>query len=807
MFRFLATVLVAIAAFAHPAFAATFRAPGQAAPAIVVLEAMPKRLAAAVEENGRLRVGDVRDLPKAVLTPGWQAVAGGWVTRFTVTSAGAEGLRVKLALGAVPGMMDVRVQGAGDVESMLIEPRNGPEAWTPLTDGDTQVIEVFSTVLPAANAVTVAAVVHQTASPLAKAAGTCTVPVNCSTGTPTLDTAIAQAKKSMMRILFTDGGGSFVCTATLIDTARRPSPYVMTANHCIGTAASASSISTLWFYENATCDAASTVSRTQVAGGMQLVFGNHNVDATLMLMNGSPPAGAYYAPVNRVEMSVGESIVSLSHPSGDTARLALGSVSNQYRLIERPQDFNAVRFTRGIIEGGSSGSGLFTLAGSTLQFRGTLLGTTTSNSAVGMSCTDTNEEALYSRFDIFAPEVDAYIGTATVAADDSPNRPQDVTTSADITPSGTTPGTFARDGLRIDYAGDLDTFKFTLASAAVVSAWTEGATNLDTVGAILDGDGSWIASNDDAQTSSNHMGVTAALAAGTYYVQVGHWDPSGVGPYNLRVRADSVAATNYTDLWSSSSEPGWGININHQGNLVFASLFTYDTDGTPMWLAMPGGQAFTDASTSATQPAFTGTLYRYTGAPFNGAWRAANATAVGTMTLRFSSTGAAQLQYSVNGVNVTKAITRFVFLQANTCTWSAFDRTISDNYQDLWYDAAEPGWGLNLAHQIDGTGKELMFASLFTYDANGNGLWLYMSSGTKVSSGKYTGTLYRNTGVPFSTVPWVPGVPLAVGSMTVTLTDGANGTLQYTYNGSTVTKPITRFVYATPKPDCSTDIN
>ena len=46
-------------------------------------------------------------------------------------------------------------------------------------------------------------------------------------------------------------------------------------------------------------------------------------------------------------------------------------------------------------------------------------------------------------------------------------------------------------------------------------------------------------------------------------------------------------ATNYQDLWYAApaeSEAGWGVNFTHQGDIIFATWFTYDVDGTPLWL-------------------------------------------------------------------------------------------------------------------------------------------------------------------------------------------------------------------------------
>src|SRR3990167_7926115 len=63
------------------------------------------------------------------------------------------------------------------------------------------------------------------------------------------------------------------------------------------------------------------------------------------------------------------------------------------------------------------------------------------------------------------------------------------------------------------------------------------------------------------------------------------------------------------------------------------------------------------------------------------------------------------------------------------------------NYQDLWWNPAESGWGINITHQGD-----TMFATWFIYDAAGKPLWLVMSNGVKSGSGSFSGDLYRTSG-------------------------------------------------------------
>ena len=778
-----------------------FRAP-RLAPVDAVALAAPapaaKGAAAGEEPDGRIRVATVRALAKAARIEQWTPVEGGFVARLRAASEEAQGLRVKLELGAVPGALEVRVQGIdGRVETMVADPALGAEAWTPWTEGATQMIEVFSPYLPAAGTVHIGAVLHFTASPFAKAAGTCTVPTMCAPTDAALGagvaSAIAERKKSVMKLNFIDGASGYVCSGTLINTEKFPSPYLLTANHCINNASAALSVATFWFYESTACDGAITSpDYVQVSGGAQLVFANENVDSTLLQMNQPAPAGALFSGWNAARVAAGAPIVSISHPVGDTSRYAIGNISQEYRILGRPQDMYGVRFTKGIIEGGSSGSGLFTMAGGTLQLRGILTGTTI-RQAGGLSCTNLNEEGLYSRFEIFYPEIAQYIGNAVQAPDDAPNRVQDFAgrpldlagTDAPLNARG---GTLAIDNRRIDYAGDLDLYRFTVSSTSYVSAWTEGA-NLDTVGSILDSRGVSLESNDDAQAGDNHAGLTRKLTPGTYYFQVGHWEAAGTGAYNVRMRADVVDA-NYTDLWWNAAESGWGININHQGNTLFATLFTYDANGAPMWLVMSEG---------ARQPdgAYQGTLYRSTGPAFNAAsFLGANVVVVGTMRLAFAG-AEGTLTYTFNGTHVTKTITRQVFGTPPTCTWSAFDRSTADNYQDLWWNPSEPGWGVNLTHQ----GAKL-FATLFTYDTGNQGVWLVMSNGAQTANGRFSGALYRTSGPAFNASPWTAATPAPVGTMSFVFTNGNAGTITYSFNGVTVTKAIQRQVFAPIKTQC-----
>ncbi|HEX5130027.1 MAG TPA: hypothetical protein VFV90_09780, partial [Usitatibacter sp.] len=125
------------------------------------------------------------------------------------------------------------------------------------------------------------------------------------------------------------------------------------------------------------------------------------------------------------------------------------------------------------------------------------------------------------------------------------------------------------------------------------------------------------------------------------------------------------------------------------------------------------------------------------------------------------------------------------------------------NFQGLWYRGeVESGWGVNIAHQ-----GEIIFATWFTYDADGSQMWLVGSDVRKGTGNTFTGALYRTTGPAFNSQPFTPITAAnitQVGTITFNFTDASNGTMTYTVNGVTQSKPIVRQVFG-PLPTCESN--
>ena len=326
-----------------------------------------------------------------------------------------------------------------------------------------------------------------------------------------------------------------------------------------------------------------------------------------------------------------------------------------------------------------------------------------------------------------------------------------------VTPDYIVPdGFFATDGGSVDFAG-VDTWEYT--------GFPGGTQSRARDGSIADA------------SPTNFAGQTGVLPA--------------AAPTALNVQA----------LWwraPANSESGWGLNITQQGEILFATWFTYDVDGSGLWLVASDMRRTSDNT-------YSGTLYQTRGPAFS-ATAYANSqfqpTSVGTITLAFTDANNGTFTYTVKGVTGSKPITRYVYSSpVPTCSTTTSSGTPS--YQDLWWRSpagSENGWGINITHQGD-----TLFATWFTYAADGSDLWMVMSAGTRVAPATYRGEIHRTAGPPFNATTYNPALfaPTLAGTGTFTFTDADNGTFSYTIDGVTQSKPITRYVFQAPATRCT----
>lgn len=272
--------------------------------------------------------------------------------------------------------------------------------------------------------------------------------------------------------------------------------------------------------------------------------------------------------------------------------------------------------------------------------------------------------------------------------------------------------------------------------------------------------------NDDGQLGNGGR-ASSSVAVAVLGAGVG---AGGQGVLNLGAR--------YQDLWNDPNEPGWGLGITQHGAMLFASWYSYDASGKPVWLVIPGG-----SWSSAT--AFRGALYGTAGESSAPAFTpgAVTVTPVGEALIEFLDANRATLSYTYNGVAGVRQLSRYVFDASGTVP--------AVNHSDMWWTPSESGWGLNITQQF-----QTLFAGWYTYDAGGKPSWLVLPGGSWIDPDTYGGTLYRTASTATGTA-LTQGVvaTTAVGSATLNFIDADHAEWRYTVDGIAGSKAISRLQF------------
>jgi len=429
--------------------AAVSRMPKEAAvPRIALGPLVSVQKAAPQNTGGPLQIGQGRQVQATASAADlagqlhWNTLADGTqVAALAFSSEGAQAMRLGVLAQRVPAGAVLRFygeDGADVVEKTAAELDElrkinetggvaGDDArmvWGPVTTGSVGVLEVQ---LPAgADASQLQLAVPQL-SHLAQTArdalqvniggsGSCNLDVMC--------TADLQAEsRSVAHMIFTSGGDSYVCTGTLMNDAKGSlTPYFLTANHCISTQASATSLVTYWYLRAASCGSSPNYDPAAVrtdTGGATLLYTEKTSDGTLLKLNKNLPtslglvyAGSYFG----AGLATGSSVVGVHHPAGDLQKYSVGNVTgyatctpvgngefNCSNANSSTGQFYVVGWTKGTVEQGSSGSPIFTKLGNTRYVAGTL-------NAGNASCTNPGGIDTYGRFDrAYSRGIKAYL--------------------------------------------------------------------------------------------------------------------------------------------------------------------------------------------------------------------------------------------------------------------------------------------------------------------------------------------------------------------------------------------------------------
>jgi len=364
----------------------------------------------------------------------WRSVKGGGrAARIELASTGARALRLGIRLLNAPSGLTLRFAG-GSAPSNVFGPfaaRDFPDVfpyWSPVVDGESAIVELElpRDASPGDAVLAVPTISHLTASvgPFKSgsdpfkaigSAGPCEVDVAC---TEDPSAALLNAASSVVRLVLTYGGSTFLCTGTLLnDSVESHAPYIFTANHCLDnpaapigilaastqSAEAANSVNSYWFFQASTCGGRATPNYAVSAGGAQLMARSFDYDWALLRLNNNPPSGATFSAWRAEPLPLGTPADALHHPRGDLTKLSIGATAGYHTYLDG-SSFAQMQWTQGVTEPGSSGAGLFVLSpdGSAYELRGGLFGGSS-------SCTSPGGTDIFSRLDNAAPLLAQYL--------------------------------------------------------------------------------------------------------------------------------------------------------------------------------------------------------------------------------------------------------------------------------------------------------------------------------------------------------------------------------------------------------------
>ncbi len=116
--------------------------------------------------------------------------------------------------------------------------------------------------------------------------------------------------------------------------------------------------------------------------------------------------------------------------------------------------------------------------------------------------------------------------------------------------------------------------------------------------------------------------------------------------------------TDTSDLWYNPNESGWGVGVHQQGDTIFLEIYAYNNASQPVWFV--GSNVVFAGTDQNGVLVFAGPLYQTSGPYFGGTFNPNSVTVrqVGTVTFNLTNLTTATINYSVDGVAVTKSLVR-----------------------------------------------------------------------------------------------------------------------------------------------------
>jgi hypothetical protein len=225
----------------------------------------------------------------------------------------------------------------------------------------------------------------------------------------------AEQEAALACIYFIDDGDGYLCSGCLLNhlNTNIVADYFLTANHCIHSQKSASTIEFFWLYQTTECDNTNTapdIDTMSFTSSATLLANSPVNDFSFLELQQAPPSGVYYAGWTTATPANNAPIVCLHHPGlppGDFTHISFGNVVGTANLYEltgtgsgTADNVWEVQWSSGVTEDGSSGSPLLD---SNHLVIGQLYGGTS-------DCTNQDGEDIFGRFDVTYPSIEKWLG-------------------------------------------------------------------------------------------------------------------------------------------------------------------------------------------------------------------------------------------------------------------------------------------------------------------------------------------------------------------------------------------------------------
>jgi lysyl endopeptidase len=332
----------------------------------------------------------------------WSTLSDGKQTGAAqFSSPGAYGLRLGILITSLPDAATVRVASVGASTALEIsgaainsaiqanvaadgDSANARTYWLPMTTGSSAelTIELPGAVSPASVAIAVPSLSHVIESTSQASEKLAATKSNCPGLNPDpVCTTVPPAANAVSTYDLVQNANTYYCTGTLLaDKALSNQPYFLTANHCVGSQTVASTLVNYWFYRSSSCNSNTPSTPVQsTAGGAAFLWNRSDTttntrnpigtDTSFLRLNAAPPSGVMFAgwKTSRQPISNSVPLTALHHPAGGVLRQSTGTISNMGVLTpntlistgDLTQPMYQITWSSGLVEGGSSGSGLF----------------------------------------------------------------------------------------------------------------------------------------------------------------------------------------------------------------------------------------------------------------------------------------------------------------------------------------------------------------------------------------------------------------------------------------------------------------